>query len=102
MNEDAPVFNDQIGELVNWGVLGILCLVLIGAVGVLFKAWQKSQDGRLADNRENQKDTLSGLNNSSVTIAALTDAVRQLREAVNDLREEIAELKGRSSRSSRG
>lgn len=68
-----------VSGLTEYGVLGIMCLVLLITVGALWKRLNTIQDGRLQDMKDNNEKIISLARDLDGTLNALKSVVEGIR-----------------------
>lgn len=68
-----------VSGLTEYGVLGIMCLVLLITVGALWKRLNTIQDGRLQDMKDNNEKIISLARDLDGTLNALKGVVEGIR-----------------------
>lgn len=71
----------EISKLSEYGVLGIVCIILFITVGALWKRLNTVQDARLADMKESNEKVISLARDLDGTLNALKGVVEGLRRA---------------------
>ena len=68
-----------VSGLTEYGVLGIMCLVLLITVGALWKRLNTIQDGRLQDMKDNNEKIMSLARDLDGTLNAMKGVVEGIR-----------------------
>ena len=71
----------EISKLSEYGVLGIVCIILFITVGALWKRLNTVQDARLTDMKESSEKVISLARDLDGTLNALKGVVEGLRRA---------------------
>ena len=71
----------EISKLSEYGVLGIVCIILVITIGTLWKRLNTIQDARLTDMKESNEKVISLARDLDGTLNALKGVVEGLRRA---------------------
>lgn len=71
----------EISKLSEYGVLGIVCIILLITIGALWKRLNTIQDARLTDMKESNEKVISLARDLDGTLNALKGVVEGLRRA---------------------
>lgn len=90
--------DDVVTKLVNYGVLGIFCVLLIGALVWTVKSWKGAMEGRMQDALDysnalkalndalhtHSVETVKAIQTSNAELKALNDKHSELKKVVED------------------